>query len=291
MGEIFALMAAMIWAGAVILFKKSGETMSPFALNLFRATVSLLVFLPLLTVTGQGLFRQAPVSDYLILTLSGILGIALSDTFFHRALNTMGAGLTAIVDTLYSPFIVFFAFLILGERIGVQQFAGMLLVVGAVLLASRTRRPEGMSRRTLWLGMFWGMMAMATVGLSIVIAKPVLERHPVIWSTAMRQAASVLVMLPLALISPKRRAILAVFRPTRAWRYSLPGTLLGSCLALLFWIGGMKFAKASTAAILNQTSTIYVLILATVFLHEPFTRRKLMAAVMALIGILVVTTA
>jgi len=291
MGEFFALMAALVWASAVILFKKSGETISPFSLNLFRVTVSVLVFLPLLALSGQGFRQPAPRGDYLILALSGVLGIALSDTFFHRALNSIGAGLTAIVDTLYSPFILLFATLILGERPGARQFSGMVMVAGAVLIASRARRPEGMSLGTLLRGMLWGMMAMATVGLAIVIAKPVLERHPVIWSTTVRQSASLLVMLPVALISPKRRALFAVFRPKRAWRFSLPGTLLGSCLALLFWIGGMKYAEASTAAILNQTSTLYVLILATVFLHEPFTRRKLLAACLALGGILMVTTA
>ncbi len=291
MGEFFALAAAMVWATAVILFKKSGETIAPFTLNLFRVVVSMLVFLPLLLISGQGLWREAPLGDYLILALSGVLGIALSDTFFHRALNTIGAGLTAIVDTLYSPFIVLFAFLILGERPGLQQYGGMVLVAGAVLLASRAKRPEGMSLGTLLMGMFWGMMAMATVGLAIVIAKPVLEKHPVIWSTTVRQAASILVMLPVALLSPKRREIMAVFKPTRSWRCSIPGTLLGSCLALLFWIGGMKYTQASTAAILNQTSTLYVLILATIFLHEPFTKRKMLAAALALGGILLVTTA
>jgi len=291
MGEFYALMAAVIWASAVILFKRSGETIAPFALNLFRVTISMLVFIPILVFSGIGFRHPAPAGDYLILALSGLLGIALSDTFFHRALNTIGAGLTAIVDTLYSPFIVLFAFLILGERPGAQQYAGMVLVAAAVLLASRVKRPEGMSLGTLLKGMSWGMMAMATVGLSIVIAKPVLERHPVIWSTAVRQASAILAMLPVALLSPKRRRILSVFRPRRDWRYSLPGTLLGSCLALLFWIGGMKYAEASTAAILNQTSTLHVLIFAALFLREPFTRRKVLAAALALAGILLVTTA
>ena len=46
MGEFFALMAALVWASAVIFFKRSGETIAPFALNLFRVTVSMVVFIP-----------------------------------------------------------------------------------------------------------------------------------------------------------------------------------------------------------------------------------------------------
>ena len=72
-----------------------------------------------------------------------------------------------------------------------------------------------------------------------------------------------------------------------AW--SLPGALLGSYLALIFWIAGMKYAKVGVAAILNQSSTIYVLILAAVFLKERLTRRKLVASAVAIAGIVLVT--
>ena len=44
-------------------------------------------------------------------------------------------------------------------------------------------------------------------------------------------------------------------------------------------------AKVGVAAILNQSSTIYILILAAIFLKEPFTRRKLVASLVALAGI------
>jgi drug/metabolite transporter (DMT)-like permease len=273
---------------AVIFFKRSGETVSPFALNFFRVTVSGLVFLAILLITGQELIYPVAWSDYLLLALSGILGIAVSDTFFHRCLNLVGAGITAIVDCLYSPFIVLFAFLLLGERLGPWQLLGMALVIGGVLLTSRHRPPAGATRRQLLMGIAWGVLAMGTLGLGIVIAKPVLERTPVLWASTLRALAAVAVMLPAALISTKRRRILGVFVPKRDWRFSLPGTALGSCLALLFWIGGMKYAKAGTAAILNQTSTIYVLLFAALFLKEPFTRRKVLAAALAVSGILMV---
>jgi drug/metabolite transporter (DMT)-like permease len=69
----------------------------------------------------------------------------------------------------------------------------------------------------------------------------------------------------------------------------IPGTVTGSFLSLIFWIAGMKYTMASTAAILNQTSSIHIIIMATIFLGEPLTRRKIAAAVLALAGIIMVT--
>jgi drug/metabolite transporter (DMT)-like permease len=288
MGEISALTCALLWAFAVILFRRSGESVPPIALNLFRVSLSSLLFLLTLAVTGKGFFRQAPLVDYLILMASGIIAIAISDTLFHMCLNRVGAGINAIIDTLYSPFIILFAFVMLGERIGIMQFGGMALIIGGVLTATRVRPPRGIQRATLLAGIGFGVGAMATLAFGIVIAKPVLERSDIIWATSVRQFGSLMVLVPVTLALPQRRRYWAVMKPGPSWKFSLPGTVMGSYLALLFWIAGMKFTQAGTAAILNQTSTIYILVFASLFLKEAFTRRKLVAAMLAVAGIVLV---
>ncbi len=289
MGKLFALLSSVAWAVAVILFKRSGEKVSPFALNLFRVVISFVLFIALLLAIDQPIWRRAPLSDYLILFLSGIIAIAVSDTLFHRSLNILGAGISAIVDCLYSPFVVLCAFILIGERLGAWQFAGMAFVIMGVLTASRHDPPSGTSVRQLVIGVVWGVLAMATLALGIVIAKPVLNRSPVLWATTIRQMGCLAVMLPAALVSRRRGEIFSAFRPSRTWKYSMTGTVAGSFLALILWIAGMKYTMAGIAAILNQLSTIYVIVFASIFLGEPFTKRKLAALVLAFAGILMVT--
>jgi drug/metabolite transporter (DMT)-like permease len=289
MGEFYALLCALIWAGAVILLKRSGETVSPFALNLFRVVVSSLLLVITVLVSGQGLLREAPLHDYLVLIGSGVIAIALADTLFHKCLNLVGAGITAIIDCLYSPLVIFFAFLLIGERLNGWQLLGMVAVVSAVLIASRHRPPGDAPRGTILKGALYGLGAMACISLGVVMAKPVLEHQPVLWSTTVRQVGALAVMIPVALFSPSRRRYLETFRPRSDWRFTISGTVLGSYLALMFWLAGMKYTEAGSAAILNQTSTIWVLLFAAFFLKERFTRRKLVASMLALAGILLVT--
>ncbi len=288
MGQVFALLTAVIWAIAVILLKRSGETVSPFALNLFRVVVSTCLLLPTVLVAGEAGWHGS-TRDVLILFASGIIAIATSDTLFHMSLNAVGAGISAILDCLYAPLTVLLATVLLGERLSALQLIGMALVLSGVLAAAQHDPPHGVTRRQLVLGVVWGVLAMVALALGIVIAKPVLNHSPVLWATAVRNLGCLGVMVPIALLSPQRREILHVFKPSRSWRFSLPGALLGSYLALICWIAGMKYAKVGVAAILNQSSTIYVLVLASVFLHEPFTRRKAIASVVAVAGIILVT--
>lgn len=289
MGMIYALLTAVMWAAAIIFLKRSGETIPPFALNVFRVGLSSALLVPTVIVAGQELFYPAPPGDYLILFVSGVVAIAISDTFLLMALNRLGAGIMAIVDCLYAPFIVFFAFIMLGERLGAWQWVGMALVIAGVLIAARHEPPRGTTARQILVGSLFGVIAMTTVAFGIVLAKPVLERSPVLWATTMRQLGALIVMIPAALVLPGRRKIFGTFRPARNWKYTVPATLLGSYLALIFWIGGMKYSLAGPAAILNQTSSIYVLIFASIFLDEPFTARKVVASVLAIGGIAMVT--
>jgi len=53
----------------------------------------------------------------------------------------------------------------------------------------------------------------------------------------------------------------------------------------------MKYTNTGVAAILNQTSTIYILLFATLFLREPFSRRKATACGLASAGALLVILA
>jgi drug/metabolite transporter (DMT)-like permease len=289
MGERFSLLAALIWALAVIFLRKSGESVPPFALNLFRVAITGPLLIITLLVARQPVVSGAPLADYLILFASGIIAIAISDTMYHRSLNMIGAGISAIVGCSYSPFITLTAFFLIKERLGPWQFVGMALVLAGVIVAARHNPPEGVTRRQIVIGVVWGVLAMATVALGIVIAKPVLNRSPVLWATAIRQVGSLGVLLPIALLSRRRREFLSVFRPSRSWKFSMPATLLGSYLALITWIAGMKYTLTGIAAILNQSSTIFILLFATLILGEAITRRKVLAAALAIAGILIVT--
>ena len=289
MGETFALLTAVFWGGAVILFRRAGETLPPLILNLFRVSVSSVLLLATMLVMGQMPWRDASWQQYLLIIASGVVGIAVADTLFHASLNRIGAGLTGIVDCLYPPMTAVFAFVLLEERLTTSDVVGMVLVVGAVLVSTRVVLPAGMSRRNLLVGLSLGATGMAALSFGVVIAKPVLNEQPVVWVTGMRQFAALAVLLPYALLSRERAALGRMFRmPGSALRFALPGTVLGSYFSLLCWLAGMKFTGAGTAAVLNQTSTIYIIILARIFLHESFTRRKVLACVLAVGGVLAV---
>ena len=291
-GEIYALLTAVVWAFALVLFKRSGEQVPPLALNLFKNVIGLALLAVTLLITwdGPGVLGQYPREDIYILVLSGIVGIALADTALFAALNLIGVGILSIVDCLYAPSIILFAWLLLSETLTWPLYVGGALVVAGVVISSRHPPPPGRTRRQLVGGSLLGVLALALMGFGIVLAKPLIEDFPLIWATTIRLLAGTGALALLAVASSKRKGLWSVFKPSPVWWHSVPASVLGAYISMILWIAGFKYAKASSVAILNQTSVIFALILATLVLHEAFTRRKLVAVVLAMGGALIVIT-
>jgi drug/metabolite transporter (DMT)-like permease len=129
------------------------------------------------------------------------------------------------------------------------------------------------------------------MSIGIIMAKPIIEEMALVWSTTIRLAGGTLALALFALFGKGWRKNWTVFTPSPIWKFALPASVLGTYMALLFWIGGFKYTYAAVAAVLNQTSVVFAIILAVIFLREPIGGRKLVAFGLAVTGVVVVTFA
>jgi drug/metabolite transporter (DMT)-like permease len=300
-GEFYSLACALIWAVAVIMFRKGGEQVPPVALNFFKDAVALLLFLVTLPLIGRSLAPpECGWREWVTLLVSGALGIGIADSLFFASLNRLGAVGSAVVDSLYSPFVVLCAFLYLAEPLRLPVVVGAALMVGAIIIgtAQTVAAPDAPTaaaapaahheRREAAVGVALGLGAMALMAIGIVIAKPVLNRVDPWWAATVRVIGGTALLAVQALFPRHRAAVVACFRPSRVWRFTIPAAVIGAYLAMVIWVMGFKYTTAGVAGVLNQTSSIFVLILAALFLRERITARKAVAIGMAFAGAVVV---
>ncbi len=287
LGSVFALASAFFWACAVILFKKSGEVFSPVSLNIYISFVALILISLTMVILNIPFFPDKPINDWLLLALSGFIGITLADVCFFIALNRLGASLVAIVECLYLPCVIFFSFILLEENLSSNALIGGLLVLIAVFVGSmkKEKAPKKiLEAKSALSGIMIGSLSMIFLAAGIVMIKELLEHTNIFWATYVRLVAGTLSLLVLILCHPKRRLYLKELKFSKAWIVAFPASVSGNYLALLFWVAGMKYTTASRAAILNQMSTIFIFILAAVFLKEKITVNKSIAILLALAG-------
>jgi drug/metabolite transporter (DMT)-like permease len=287
LGEGLALAAAACWSVAVILFKQS-DRVGAARMNLFKNGVGVvLLAVTLLALGGRVELERAP-TDWARLAASGVLGIAIADTLELEALRRLGAGPLAIVNLAYAPIIVGLSVAVLDEELGPSFLLGAPLVVGGVGLAVLASGPAAAQRPADRRGWALGLMAMAAMGVGVVLAKPVLAGSDLIEVTLVRLVFGVGAQSLVLLAVPAWRGAFSILRPSAVWRTLLPAAVLGTYLAMLLWLGGFKHADVSVASVLNQLATVFTLVLARVWLGETLRPRQAIGAALAFVGALVI---
>jgi drug/metabolite transporter (DMT)-like permease len=283
LGKLIALTCAAVWAGAVIFFKLAGDNIRPLPLNIYKTAVTSIIIFPFIILTGIPLIPELPNNQWLVIIASGVLGITVADTLFFACLNRLGAGMTAIVECLYAPFVMTASWLFLYENPSIAQLGGAVLVGGAVLIATY-KKSGTLPPKKIIIGISYGAAGMAIMAISIVMMRPALDLAPLFWVVELRLLAALAALLIMFAFQKNRLKQLAPLWQKGSRFYAFWGTILGNLIAMTLWVAAFKYTSMNSAAILNQTSTIFVVILATILLKERFTRRRFIATLLAVAG-------
>ena len=284
-GEALSVGCALAWAVGVILYRRLGEHLPPLALTFVKnSLVWVMLVISVLVVHGPA-WPALTATQWFLTALSGVLGMALADVLYLRALNAIGEGAMGIIGNLYSPFVIALSFVFLGERFGPQQALGFgLVMAGVVLVGYRSPLKEQVPGQTK--GMLLGAASIAVMAVAIVIVKRVLEESPLFWITLIRMSAALVVLGAVLAWRGELRSVVTGMSML-PWRLLLPAAFVGQYLSTLMWLGGYKFAPASVAAVLNESASAFIVLLAWLWLKEPVSRRAITGIALTLTGVTV----
>lgn len=289
-GDLYAIGAGFFWSLSVILMRISGLTIPPLPLTLFRSFVAIVGFVVVLLFTSDSLMPKYDAMTWLRLVASAILGISIADTLFAAALNRLGASLQALADCIYAPSVAVVGFFLFGEGLTAWELIGGALVISGVFVGM-VKTKEIDDPRDLIVGTVLAAGAHVIMALGILMVRDVIREGSMIWIAAFRFIVATAGLALFALARGKVDDITMGFRRRDTWKHMIPMGLLGSFLATLLWIAGFKYETPGRAAIYNQMSTVFIILLAWLILKEKMTPRKLAGVALAIAGALLVAWA
>lgn len=284
LGELFSLLSALAWAVGVILYRQLGAALPPLQLNFLKNALVLGMLLPALPLVHGAGVPDLPAAHVWLALASGAIGIGIADTLYFRALNALGAGRMGVLGNLYSPFVIALGYAFLGERLAPIQLAGFMVVSVGVALAAWPRRGADDPPAHALRGLAYAVAAIALMAVAVVMIKRVLEAQPLLWVTAIRMVGALAVMAAVAALMGQARPLWPMHGAV-PWRRLALAAFVGQCLAMVLWLAGYKFTQASVAAILNETASVFILVLAAFWLKEPLTRRGVAGVVLTMAGV------
>ena len=287
MGDLYAVITAICWSSAVILFDISTKNFTAIQLNVLKNFIGVFGFILtiiVLSIPSPNFSQQ----DIFTLALSGVLGILIADGLFLESLRRLGSGISAVVSTIYTPTVFIIAFILFGETIKSQSYIGGALVLGGITI-SVFQPPKTVKTRDLYVGILFGIMANILTAYSVLIVKPIMKNNSVVYVALYRFSVGFFFGILINLLKSGIKPVVQKFKQGLTNQYVVLGAILGTYISVIFWLAGYKYTLAGRAAIYNQLSTVFIIILARIFLKEPMTSNKVIGVSLAIFGAIIVS--
>lgn len=217
-GEIAALVAAVLWAFASVVYGRVGAHIPPLHLNLIKGIIAIVLLLVTIVATGNLSLVIAPIPLCLLL-LSGVIGIGLGDTAFLAGINSLGARRLLLLETLAPPMTAVFALIFLQERLNASAWCGVLLTILGVawVISERTEREVNSSLPRQ--GVVFGLLAAVANASGAVLSRAALVNTNInpLWAALIRLSAAILFLLPI-IVWQQDKSKTSILSYSQQWR-------------------------------------------------------------------------
>lgn len=305
LGAFSALTSAFCYALASVFFCRLGKEVSPAGITITKSAIACAITGCLLLVFGDmdpffsGLVEGTSVksssftwfaistNDFLLLVLSGFLGITIGDTAYFATLNALGTRKTLLLDTLGPAVTIILAVLFLGETISYAEILSIIAILSGIGWVLRERLSPDSPKDEhpiTWQGLAWGGVNIFSHALSIITAKNALNQVPSLEASLIRQASAMLIISVWIMFTT---GLIRALKPlwskknlSLIFGASACGSFLGIWLSML----GLKLTPASIATTLNTTTPIFILPINRIIEKQHVSLRAALGAFIAFLG-------
>lgn len=293
MGELAGLATSLFWALSSVFFTRGGQRVGSVNVNRIRLVLAvILIMLAHLVTQGTLLPLNASPERWLWLGLSGLVGLAIGDTFLFQAYVLVGNRLGTLLLGLSPVIGALIAWIFLGERLSAAQVGGILVSIGGValvVLTSRSSNGAPHDRRRFILGILCGLGGAIGQAAGLVLAKKGLAGDfPAVSGVAIRMLAAMVVIWAVALVLGQMRSTLAAARNPAALGVIGAGAVVGPFIGVWLSLVAVQLTYVGIASTLTSLAPIFVLPISALVFKESVNRWAVLGTLVAIAGVAII---
>ncbi len=298
LGAAAALATALSWTVTAVAFEIAGKRIGAFALNFLRLLIGcILLGLYCLVTRGTFLPFDAPLSAWLWLSASGLVGLVLGDLLLFQAFIDIGSRIAMLVYASAPALTAVLGYAILGERLGPIALVGMGLTLGGIAIVVLDKGgesiagscPEGEkvceSRTKRIRGLFLAFGATLGQAGGIILSKLGAGNMDPFAGTQIRVSAAV-VGFALVLTALQRwQGTFSAFKDGKAMAGLGVGSFFGPFLGVSLSLLAVQSTKAGIAAAIMSIVPVLIIAPSAIFLKERIKARDIIGSLTAVGGV------
>jgi DME family drug/metabolite transporter len=278
LGEAFAVLAAILWAGSMVVAAKTLKDVGPVRANALKTLFSAATMLPIAFLMGE--FQNLFYLDFygsLYVIIAAIIGFGIGDTLIFRSIGLIGVSRSYTIGYSYPFFAIALATVFLGEPFLLRYIFGAVIIFFGIVNIVLERNVAFDKSNTKGFILAFAAAISWSIGTTLVALG--LRTVNIIQANTIR--------FPLLFIF---LFIFSILRPgeSRLNKENLSLLLLSGILGMT--IGGIVFLFSiqligvARAAPLSSSSPLWAAIMSSLYLKEKITWRVIMSSIMVAVG-------
>jgi drug/metabolite transporter (DMT)-like permease len=298
-GAAAALGTAFAWTLTAVCFEYAAKRIGALVLNLLRLVLGCL-FLGIYGLVARGSFApfDAPLSAWLWLGASGLVGFVLGDLCLFQAFIDIGSRLSMLVYATAPVFTALLGFAAFGERISLLGLGGMCLTLAGIAFVVLGKRspegrpaaegaPAGAPHRTR--GIVLALVATLGQAGGLILGKlgagTGIGAMNAFAGTQVRVMAGILGFALVVTATGKWRGVGAGLKDGKALASLTTGAFFGPFLGVSLSLLAVQSGNTGVASAIMSIVPVLIIAPSAIFFKEKVTLREIVGSVVAVAGV------
>jgi drug/metabolite transporter (DMT)-like permease len=290
-GEAAALAVSVCWSVSSTFFTRAGQLVGSVIVNRIRLLVAIIFLVLAHLALGVPLPSQVEPYRWVWLSISGVIGLVLGDSFLFQALVLIGARLSMLMMSMAPIIASIFGWLLLSERLSWGQIAGILITVsgiGVVIMESNgEKRLQPKDFRQHLNGILFGLGGATGQALGLITAKKGMAGNfPALTGTLIRMIAATSTLWVITILIGKARTTLQTINKTRkSLLFITIGALAGPVVGVTFSLIAIQHTSVGVASTLMALPPVIMLPVGYLVFKERFGWLAILGTFLAVGGV------
>ena len=293
-GQLAAILTSALWTLNSLLFTTAGKKIGAISVNAYRI-IAAVIFLSLTHILLFGnIFPIATFDQWLLVGLSGIIGLGIGDFGLFAAFVIIGPRRSVLIMSLSPIFAAIFAYLILNETLKELAIIGMIItIIGViiVIIEKEERSDEEIlsKKQKIW-GVSLAFIGAIGQGTGAVLAKKGIYFDTNIIvnplsATLIRMIIAAIFIWICVLLAGKIPELKKAIKDKKGIKSTIAGAFIGPFIGVTFSMIAVTFTEVGVAQTLMSLMPIMIIPIIWILYQQKTSIRGIMGAFIAIIGV------
>lgn len=290
LGVTAALSSALCWTITAVAFESAGKKVGSLCVNILRIFIAFILLSVFNFFTrGIALPTDASFSTWMWLLLSGLIGFVIGDLFLFQAYVEIGSRISQLVMSIVPPITAVTGYIIMGEKITLLGFAGMMITISGIAMVILTKGEDDnkITFSHSLRGIIFAFIGALGQAFGLVFSKFGMGSYNPFAATQIRIVAAMIGFTIVISVTKNWGRVFIGIKDMKAMRNITIGSIFGPFVGVSLSLLAVQHAPTAIVSTITSITPILLIPVSIIVFKEKIITREVFGSVVALFGIVI----